>query len=360
MTTMSGETLHRKELLEEPHRHIGAQDLLKQTASVSHSGFLRKRGKLERFVGSNGLFKALFSELSKWRQRFVIIGRGCLYIYADEQGRAPLQSVSLKGYSKVVRPPDTMGIEVDTRRCFQVVPANERTMKTFIFGCAKDGERKEWMQKIREEMLFANAVKDDKEISGTESDEYVYLERPVIDAIINQKTPERPGIPKRKPPKTPNETGDSDTDSDYDQIPEEEMKKIRSKPLPEIPKEDNEVVKRPEKPKKRQNVKSRKTSDHDEYLFDNSDRSQAIEILSNRLSGTFLVRKSRAGDQQVLSVQTEEGMKEYKIYPKPDGLTIDHKTYFNSIEGLVDNYKRKSLPNRTTTLSRGYSVSEGE
>lgn len=108
---------------------IGAQDLLKQTASVSHSGFLRKRGKLERFVGSNGLFKALFSELSKcksmfqyiyrliyhflfidvwcfyWtvfvgRQRFVIIGRGCLYIYADEQGRAPLQSVSLKGYSK--------------------------------------------------------------------------------------------------------------------------------------------------------------------------------------------------------------------------------------------------------------------
>jgi hypothetical protein len=43
-----------------------------------------------------------------------------------------------------------------------------------------------------------------REISGTESDEYIYLERPVIEAVINEKTPERPQVPKRKPPKAPN------------------------------------------------------------------------------------------------------------------------------------------------------------
>lgn len=98
---MSRGTLNKtKEPLEEPHRHIGksihshtildyilhdisisvqwmwwitnagAQDLLKQRDSVSHSGFLRKRGKLERIVGSNGLFTAIFSELSKCMLKF--------------------------------------------------------------------------------------------------------------------------------------------------------------------------------------------------------------------------------------------------------------------------------------------------
>ncbi|XP_061194064.1 SH3 domain-binding protein 2-like [Saccostrea echinata] len=350
---MSGGTLNRKkEPLSEPHRHIGAQDLLKQKDSVCHSGFLRSRGKLERIVGSNALFKTIFSELAKWRQRFVIIGRGCLYVYKDEHGRAPLHSVSLKGYSRVERPSPAMGIEVDTRRCFQVVPSEE-TMKTFIFGCAKDGERKEWMQHIREEMLLANSVTDDgKEISGTESDEYVYLERPVIEKIIQGKSPTRPNVPKRKPPSTPKENDDdTDSDSDYDKIAEDEMKKIRGKPLPAIPPE--EVVKRPNKPKK---LKPTKSSE-DEYVFNDSDREKAIEILSNRGSGTFLVRKSRAGDQQVLSVKTDEGMKEYKIYSKNDGLTIDHRTYFQTVENLIDNYKRVTLPNRTTTLSRGFSVS---
>ncbi|XP_062605517.1 SH3 domain-binding protein 2-like [Saccostrea cucullata] len=346
---MSGGTFNRKkEPLSEPHRHIGAQDLLKQKESVCHSGFLRNRGKLERIVGSNALFKAIFSELSKWRQRFVIIGRGCLYVYKDEHGRSPIYSVSLRGYCRVERPPPAMGIEVDTRRCFQVVPSHEASMKTFVFGCAKDGERKEWMQHIREEMLLANSVTDDgKEISGTESDEYVYLERPVIEKIIKGK----PNVPKRKPPSTPKHNDDdTDSDSDYDKIAEDEMKKIRAKPLPAIPSE--EVVKRPHKPKK---LKPRKSED--EYVFNDSDRDKAIEILSNRGSGTFLVRKSRASDQQVLSVQTEEGMKEYKIYSKPDGLTIDNKTYFQTVDKLIDNYKRMTLPNRTTTLSRGFSVS---
>lgn len=44
-------------------------------------------------------------------------------------------------FSRVERP-TSGGLEIDTRRCFRVVPSNERTMKTFVFGCAKDGERK--------------------------------------------------------------------------------------------------------------------------------------------------------------------------------------------------------------------------
>lgn len=344
--------------MSEPHRHIGAQDLLKQKDSVSHSGFLRKRGKLERLVGSNGLFTAIFSELSKWRQRFVIVGRGCLYVYADEHGRSPLQSVSLKDYTRVERP-TSGGLEIDTRRCFRVVPSNERTMKTFVFGCAKDGERKEWMYKIREEMLLANSKTDEIEVSGSGSDEYVYLEKPIIEPIIQPPTYSKPDVPNRRPPQVPEEDSSDSENSDYDIIQEEDVKRLRGKPLPEVPKEDNHVVRRPEKPKKPQYLKSKdQAADPNEYLFDNSDRQKAIDILARRTSGTFLVRKSRMGDQQVLSVQTEEGMKEYKIYDKPAGLTIDNKTYFKSVEKLIENYKRQSLPNRRTTLMRGFSITE--
>ena len=35
-----------------------------------------------------------------------------------------------------------MGLEEVTRRCFRIIPSDESTMKTFVFGCAKDGERK--------------------------------------------------------------------------------------------------------------------------------------------------------------------------------------------------------------------------
>lgn len=41
MTTMSGETLHRKELLEEPHRHIGTYRYSGQW-SVGYDKYLSK------------------------------------------------------------------------------------------------------------------------------------------------------------------------------------------------------------------------------------------------------------------------------------------------------------------------------
>nr|XP_022289529.1 SH3 domain-binding protein 2-like [Crassostrea virginica] len=355
---MSRGTLNKtKEPLEEPHRHIGAQDLLKQRDSVSHSGFLRKRGKLERIVGSNGLFTAIFSELSKWRQRFVIIGRGCLYVYADEHGRSPLQAVSLRGYSRVERPPEGMGLEEVTRRCFRIIPSDESTMKTFVFGCAKDGERKEWMKNVRMEMQLANSKTNEQQLPGMDLDDYVALERPVIEQIIKETRARQGNVPRRKPPKTPDsDDSESDAESDYDRITDDVVQKIRGKPLPDIPKEEK-VTRRPAKPQKPQYLTS-KDVDPNEYLFDGSDRTKAINILSNRASGTFLVRKSRAGDQQVLSVQTDDGMKEYKIYEKPAGLTIDNKSYFPTVEKLIENYKRMTLPNRATTLSRGFSVSE--
>ena len=43
---------------------------------------------------------------------------------------------------RVERPPEGMGLEEVTRRCFRIIPSDESTMKTFVFGCAKDGERK--------------------------------------------------------------------------------------------------------------------------------------------------------------------------------------------------------------------------
>lgn len=46
------------------------------------------------------------------------------------------------------------------------------------------------------------------------------------------------------------------------------------------------------------------------------------------------------------------------VIMQPAGLTIDNKTYFTSVEKLIENYKRQSLPNRRITLMRGFSITE--
>ena len=75
--------------------------------------------------------------------------------------------------------------------------------------------------------------------------------------------------------------------------------------------------------------------------------------------GTFLVRKSRQDDQKVLSVRTDEGVKEYKIYNKDRGLSIDNKeNWFSTTEELLNFYADHDIPHRVLTLSRGYSTTD--
>lgn len=158
-------------------------------------------------------------------------------------------------------------------------------------------------------------------------------------------------------PLPPSPPEDEDDLSDYDTITDDACIG-RALPVvpPNVPKERTPRLVEPIKPKVPQkppsNIKKLRYS-RSEFEFDSSNRTRVEEILDNLSVGTFLVRKSRKDNQEVLSVKTEDGIKEYKIYNKQRGLSIDNKEqWFSTTEELLDYYSQKDIPNRVMTLSR--------
>ncbi|OWF52786.1 SH3 domain-binding protein 2-like [Mizuhopecten yessoensis] len=362
---MSGDGSIVPSIFLEPQTTIGAQDILR--LGVKLYGFLRKRGQLERTLQRVPVLKLI---ITKWRQKFVVIAKGCLYIYNDEFSTSPFQSVSLRGYDKVVR---EIIQDSDRMKSFKLYSKEQFDRKQFTFGSASEDDRKKWMKLLKAEMVLANeAVEDDEEhvISHKQShddepeDEYTYLEKQV-----NVK--EYPPILPHKPIKTTNRKKqpepDSDTESDdYDKITEAMSPGARGAraPLPPIPKsepvkkKEGPPMRKPKKPVPAEKPLLKRDISREDFEYKSSDRIQAQNILSGRDAGTYLVRQSRANDSEVLSVQTVDGMKEFKIFRKDGQFSIDHKVFFNSLELLLQHFSKADLPNRHDSLSRGYSCTD--
>ncbi|CAC5366134.1 VAV [Mytilus coruscus] len=310
----------------EPRFTIGAQDI-STLNTTSHHGFLRYEGSLEKFVRRTVIFKPFFREAVKCKQRFVVLCEGCMYIYKDEYATSPLKAFSLADFNRLQRLQDN---DRRTRMKFQLVPLNEK--------------RKVWFQKIRKEM--DDAVHGTSHLqSDFDQDEYVSLEKPVQTAA-NMPLP-------------PSPPEDEDDLSDYDTITDDACIG-RALPVvpPNVPKERTPRLVEPIKPKVPQkppsNIKKLRYS-RSEFEFNSSNRTKVEGILDNLSVGTFLVRQSRKDNQEVLSVKTEDGIKEYKIYNKQRGLSIDNKEqWFSTTEELLDYYSQKDIPNRVMTLSRAY------
>lgn len=369
----------------EPRFTIGAQDI-STLNTTSHHGFLRYEGSLEKFVRRTVIFKPFFREAVKWRQRFVVLCEGCMYIYKDEYATSPLKAFSLADYNRLQRLQDN---DRRTRMKFQLVPLNESSPQKLLTFCSStDEERKVWFQKIRKEM--DDAVHGTSHLqSDFDQDEYVSLEKPVQAESANvYREPDKKLVKKaknnekkkkeneKKPnekdkkektassrPLPPSPPEDEDDLSDYDTITDDACIG-RALPVvpPNVPKERTPRLVEPIKPKVPQkppsNIKKLRYS-RSEFEFDSSNRTRVEEILDNLSVGTFLVRKSRKDNQEVLSVKTEDGIKEYKIYNKQRGLSIDNKEqWFSTTEELLDYYSQKDIPNRVMTLSRAYSTSE--
>ncbi|KAL5021204.1 hypothetical protein ScPMuIL_000359 [Solemya velum] len=333
-------------VLVQPHQSIGSQDLLK-VGSRTHCGFLRKRGKLERIRDSLKFLRPILG--FKWRQKFVILSQGCMYIYADEFSQRALNATSLRGYSKLSRlaNPNLLG---RMNWCFEVIPEDPINMKTFAFSCANEEDRIRWMSEIKEEMLSANDSPESRKPDDC-SDEYMYLERQISNVVppetkkINEA---RKKNKNRRLPDTPNGNqspiNEDETKPNYDEIGEvNDLRKKKDK-----------------KPKPAPRPKQERSLSEEEYEYKGDDRTQVDTLLKNRQEGTFLVRNSRQGNSQVLSVKTGEGMKEYKIFKhesKPE-VSLDKQTYFSSTLELVGHYTKNSLPRRSMSLGKAYSQSD--
>lgn len=336
-----------------PRSTLSAQDIL--TLSPSHYGFLRYEGGLEQFVDRYYILKPIFREAAKWRLRYAVLYEGCMYLYPDELSRNPLKAFSLADYESVNRIPNTE--PNDRKQRFMLVPSESEGAKIMKFFTTSDTERKVWFQKIRKEMEFA--ITGNSQIrSEPDIDEYISLEKPIVKmpprprpqpAATTQMTPAKP-LPAATTQKTPAKPlppppgADSDDDcSDYDTIQEDALPELKSPIKPHVA------------PKPQKKNRFSRT----EFEFNSSDRSRVEGILEDKDIGTFLVRKSRQDEQEVLSIKTTEGVKEYKIYHKVNGFSIDNKLkWFPTTEDLLDFYTENDVPNRGMTLTRAYSSPE--
>ncbi|KAJ8317597.1 hypothetical protein KUTeg_005501 [Tegillarca granosa] len=239
--------------------------------------------------------------------------------------------------------------------------------------------------------LVVQLRKIERQPTIDEKGDYLYLEKPVREQKPNPPPPptstasKNEQVQKKSKPPTPSDDSDeitSDDDSsgdEYDEIPED-------LPIPpeenDIKKKKAEVKNKPVKAQKPIKAPKAEASAGNDYVllyinteilnisilniktqlsrrdfeFSGSDRQQVELMLKSKGVGTFLVRKSRQDDREVLSVLTDEGVKEYKIYNDPmEGFSLDNQIHFNNVEKLVEHYMKNSLPNRTMSLSRGYS-----
>ncbi|XP_033756626.1 uncharacterized protein LOC117339255 [Pecten maximus] len=365
---MSGDGSIVPSIFLEPQSTIGAQDLLR--LGVKYYGFIRKRGQLERTLLQIPVLKLI---VTKWRQKFMVISKGCLYIYHDEFATSPFQSVSLRGYDQVVR---EKAQDSDRMKSFRLFSKEQQGRKQFTFGSASEDDRKKWMKTLKEEMLLANeAVEEEDEDSNDfneqddePEDEYTYLEKQVKVKIYPPVIPPRTVAAKPKTSskannKTKQPEPESDSDSDYDKITEGELAQIRSSrpPLPAIPEPEQKIkvqVRTKPKPLPAAKPLLNKQVSRDDFEFKGSDRIQVQRILSARTSGTYLVRQSRTNDNEVLSVQTVDGLKEFRIFEKDGQYSIDHKVFFKTLELLLQHYSKAELPNRHDSLNRGYSCTD--
>lgn len=349
-----------REVLETPQLTIGAQELL-SIGNCSKSGFLRKEGTLERF------FKFI-----RWRQRFVVLSRGCIYIFKNEFASRPQVALNLRAFERTMR-----GSEGRMRWTFEMVPADPQTQQVIWFAGLSDRERKEWMISIKDEMMKAHHRQED--LRGIKRDEYVYLEEPIQRA-------------KAAPPENPEpEDDDPGGEQDYSviddaildtkplELPTSNGVKAKPKPLispkpkphsspksnslpsptsPTVDKITKKPMPSPQPARSKTLPPSMASLTRQAFEYNGTDRDEIEEILTVRPEGTFLVRKSRQDRKEVLSVNIEGVLKEFKIYDKDSKYTIDHVDFFDSLEKLLEYYCENPLPKKVAKLYRAYSVAD--
>ncbi|KAL4231574.1 hypothetical protein ACF0H5_009155 [Mactra antiquata] len=329
-------------VLNTPQSTIGAQELI-AVGRCTKMGFLRHEGRMER------MFK-----FKKWRQRFVALSRGCIYIFSDEMASKPMVSCSLKIFNKCER------IQLqNTIWPFRIVSTDGHNIKCLQFSCMSDPDRKSWMQQIKQGMILAHNVPKtlvDKE-EGNQED-YVYLEKP-----IPKKEEPKPQVPTIL-----EETEDIGGEEDYQTIDENMIAEIvvNSQSTPNypgnsstFPANNNKNITTDKKVKASTLPEdARMKVSRSAFEYSGSDRSEVEKLLCARPEGTYLVRKSRSDGNEVLSVNVEGVLKEFKIYNRDGGATINNEDYFTSVEELIKYYVKNVLPKKSTKLYLAYSVTD--
>lgn len=370
---MTSSSTDHESILQEPVKHIGAQELGGFLGGCTKNGFLRKQDKLER------MFKCL-----TWRQRYVVITRGCLYVFKNEFSRSYIMAVALRTYNKTIRGTNIPRMPF----VFRVMPHDPTRGKILVFSCPDEANQKSWMAAIKKDLLKANdvAVAD---IDDDSLEDYVYLEKDVrtikeeVAASNSEADPEK-DYSVIKDTDVIKQLGNKPTvriPQSTSSLPSPDKKKQEFQDQPpksstiatadlknktKVPQQTSPTTNKPFKKKMQTANKQRKLTSTDEdddekpiidrksYMFEGTDREQVEGLLLSKTEGTFLIRLSRSDGREVLSVNIGDSLKEFKIFVKEKKSTIDNKTYFDSTDELLLHYHTNYLPNKTVKLKKAY------
>ncbi|XP_062609012.1 uncharacterized protein LOC134270780 isoform X1 [Saccostrea cucullata] len=136
----------------QPLDNIGCQDLLLE--DYSHSGWLRKQS----FISRLGKFR--------WPQIYMVLSGGCIYYFKNEYSTRPAGKFTLYGYNTVARAQEKISPKV-APFAFKVVHADPE-YKTYYFAAGSEKEMKEWMRRIKSQLMKAN---------GQKADNYYYMHK---------------------------------------------------------------------------------------------------------------------------------------------------------------------------------------
>ncbi|KAJ8298636.1 hypothetical protein KUTeg_022696 [Tegillarca granosa] len=112
---------------------IGARDLYQ--LGTRKSGFLRKQGNIERRLSQLGKVAEQF----KWRQKFVIVAKGCIYVYDNEDSTSPKTAFSLLGYNRILRFETS---KTFAKNAFRIEMPLTESVRYRTFSAHSDEERK--------------------------------------------------------------------------------------------------------------------------------------------------------------------------------------------------------------------------
>lgn len=310
---------------------ISAQELLRLGSQTKY-GFIRKQGTIERTLAQTLPCNKCF----KWRQRFVVLSQGCVYIYVDDYCDRPIRAFSCRHFKKCSRyHDDTM------RHCFSVLPRQDDG-KTLVFSCISDEHRKDWMLHFKQQIMTAQKAEVPR-LDSINTTDYVYLEEEVRTMPVRDS---------RQQPNAPCEEDYTEIEEVTIQVPPS----VKQPPTLDRPNtaKTNVTKARVASPPASRKPKASTSISRDKFEYHGSDRGEVERILLAKPAGTYLVRKSRNDQKEVLSVNLAGSLKEFKVYEKSGQVTIDHSDHFDNLLELIKYYTLHNLPKKTIKLTSPY------
>lgn len=133
-----------------PMRDVACQDLITDR-HVIHHGNLRRRTMLNN-LAEKVKVKQLkkLTTVIRWRQSYIVLHGGCLYIYDNETSMKPTRATSLYGFTGIEPCGQEVGAGVSWP--FKLICALQDRDRTYYFSAPSEKDLKVWIKCIEDQM----------------------------------------------------------------------------------------------------------------------------------------------------------------------------------------------------------------